>query len=62
MKINATSIEDYIAQVSDDKRNTIVKLREIIKSNLPKGFLETMNYGMIGYVVPHDLFPDGYHC
>lgn len=38
------------------------KLRSAIKANLPNGFEETMNYGMIGYVVPHSLYPDGYHC
>jgi len=40
----------------------MTKLRKIIKANLPKGFKEVMNYGMIGYVVPHSLYPDGYHC
>ena len=38
------------------------KLRKVIKDNLPKGFEETMSYGMIGYVVPHSIYPDGYHC
>ena len=38
------------------------KLRAVILKNLPEGFEETMNYGMIGYVVPHTLYPEGYHC
>ncbi|MFN2260569.1 MAG: DUF1801 domain-containing protein [Psychroflexus sp.] len=38
------------------------KLREIINENLPEGFSEEMNYGMIGYVVPHSLYHKGYHC
>ncbi|MCB0790048.1 MAG: DUF1801 domain-containing protein, partial [Flavobacteriales bacterium] len=38
------------------------ELRATIKKNLPKGFEETMSYGMIGYVVPHKLYPAGYHC
>lgn len=37
-------------------------LREIIKEKIPKGFQETISYGMIGYVVPHSRYPDGYHC
>ncbi|MDX1315855.1 MAG: DUF1801 domain-containing protein, partial [Eudoraea sp.] len=38
------------------------KLRQVVLKNLPEGFEETMNYGMIGYVVPHSIYPDGYHC
>ncbi len=38
------------------------KLRLVIKENLPAGFQETMSYGMIGYVVPHSIYPAGYHC
>lgn len=38
------------------------KLRAVILENLPQGFVECMNYGMLGYVVPHSLYPDGYHC
>jgi hypothetical protein len=37
-------------------------LRKTIKKNLPKGFKEQMSYGMIGYVVPHSIYPPGYHC
>lgn len=39
-----------------------MELRKVIAKNLPKGFSETMAYGMIAYVVPHSLYPDGYHC
>jgi hypothetical protein len=38
------------------------KLRVLFKKNLPKGFKEQMSYGMIGYVVPHSIYPKGYHC
>jgi uncharacterized protein YdhG (YjbR/CyaY superfamily) len=58
----ANSPEDYINQLPEDRQEPIKKLREVIKSNIPKGFEETMSYGMIGYVVPHALYPDGYHC
>jgi hypothetical protein len=62
MTIKANNVEEYIEQVSEDKRETIIELRKIIKNNLPKGFEECMNYNMIGYVVPHQLYPAGYHC
>lgn len=54
--------KDYIDQLPDDRKPVIKKLRTIIKKNLPKGFKEEMNYNMLGYVVPHSLYPDGYHC
>ena len=62
MTIKANNVEEYIEQVSEDKRETIIELRKIIKNNLPKGFEECMNYNMIGYVVPHKLYSAGYHC
>jgi uncharacterized protein YdhG (YjbR/CyaY superfamily) len=54
--------EAYIAELADDQKNAIIKLRNTILKNLPKGFKEEMSYGMIGYVVPHQLYPNGYHC
>ena len=45
----------------DDRKLAIGDLRKVILANLPKGFVESMNYGMIGYVVPHLLYPKGYH-
>lgn len=62
MKIEANSPEEYIDQLSDDRKQVMSKLRQIILDNIPKGFEETMSYGMIGYVVPHSIYPDGYHC
>ena len=62
MTIKANNVEEYIEQVSEDKREAIIELRKIIKNNLPKGFEECMNYNTIGYVVPHQLYPAGYHC
>ena len=62
MKIKATSTENYIEQLPEERQNVINKLREVILTNLPKGFEETLNYGMIGYVVPHSIYPNGYHC
>ncbi len=62
MKIQANSPDNYINQLPDDKRQVVKKLRKVILDNLPKGFEEVMSYGMIGYVVPHSIYPDGYHC
>ncbi len=46
----------------DDRKLAMNELRKSILKNLPKGFKEVMGYGMLGYVVPHSLYPDGYHC
>ena len=62
MKIEATSVKDYINQLPSERQKAIKKLQDIILKNLPKGFFEELNYGMIGYVVPHSMYPSGYHC
>ncbi|HEX8561522.1 MAG TPA: DUF1801 domain-containing protein [Flavobacterium sp.] len=58
----ATTPEEYIASLPEDRRDAMQKLRNIIIENLPEGFDETIAYGMIGYVVPHSVYPAGYHC
>lgn len=62
MQIKAKSVNDYLKKVPKERSKYFKMLRETILSNLPKGFDEQINYGMIGYVVPHDIYPDGYHC
>lgn len=62
MQSKATTVEQYVAELSEDRQKAINELRKVIKKNMPKGFQETMNYGMIGYVVPHSKYPAGYHC
>ena len=62
MKIEADSPEEYISKIPEDRKEPLAKLRAIIKKNLPEGFEERMSYGMIGYVIPHSIYPDGYHC
>jgi uncharacterized protein YdhG (YjbR/CyaY superfamily) len=62
MTSKATTPEEYIAELPEDRVEGITKLRKVINDNLPKGFKEEMSYGMIGYVVPHSIYPDGYHC
>lgn len=57
----AETPEAYIERLPEEKREAIVRLRATIKESLPAGFAETMQYGMISYVVPHSLYPAGYH-
>lgn len=62
MQIQAATPDEYIEKIPEDRKEAMTKLREVIKKNIPSGFEETMSYGMIGYVVPHTLYPAGYHC
>ena len=62
MTSKATTPQEYIKDLPEDRVVAITKLRKVINDNLPKGFHEEMSYGMIGYVVPHSIYPSGYHC
>ena len=62
MQSTATSVEEYFDSLPEDRQKPMKELRKVIKNNLPKGFKEVMSYGMVGYVVPHSIYPDGYHC
>jgi hypothetical protein len=62
MQSKATSPQAYIDSLPADRKQPMSELRKVLLKNLPKGFSEVMSYGMIGYVVPHSLFPAGYHC
>src|SRR5205823_6031713 len=62
MTSNATTVDEYLAELPGDRRAAVSAVREVILANLPEGYEETMQYGMIGYVVPHRLYPAGYHC
>ncbi len=62
MQVKAENPEEYIAQLPEDRKAIFQNLRENIIANLPPGFKEEMSYGMIGYVVPHSIYPSGYHC
>ena len=62
MQYKADSPKEYIAQLPEERQAVIATLRKTILKNLPKGFEEQMSYGMLGYVVPHSIYPDGYHC
>ena len=62
MRSNATTPDAYIKNLPADRKTAVAELRKVIKKNLPKGFVEVMQYGMITYAVPHSLYPAGYHC
>ena len=62
MQSKATTPYAYMAEIPEDRQKAFTKLRSVIKKNLPKGFSETMGYGMMGWVVPHTKYPAGYHC
>ncbi|MBL4904834.1 MAG: DUF1801 domain-containing protein [Flavobacteriaceae bacterium] len=62
MKYTATTVDEYINQLPEERQPVIKKLRSILSKHLPKGFSEQISYNMIGFVVPHSLYPDGYHC
>src|SRR5258708_35910743 len=62
MKSAATTVKEYLRSLPEDRREAISAVRDVILANLPKGYAEVMQYGMIGYVVPHDLYPAGYSC
>lgn len=62
MTHQANSPSDYILAIPEERRDAFTRLRETIQENIPDGFQEGMSYGMIGYVVPHSIYPSGYHC
>jgi hypothetical protein len=62
MQSKATTVAKYLAELPADRRAAISAVRQVILDNLPAGYEEGMQYGMIGYYVPHSIYPAGYHC
>lgn len=62
MKANGKTVNEILANVPFDRIEPFNKLHEAIVKNLPKGFESAISYGGLGYVVPHTIYPDGYHC
>lgn len=62
MQSQAITVDKYLAELPPDRRAAIAAVRKAILAALPAGYEEGMQYGMIGYYVPHSLYPAGYHC
>lgn len=62
MKSDATSVREYLDSLPDDRREAIAALRKTVRANLDKRVVEGIQYGMIGYSIPHSVYPPGYHC
>ena len=62
MQSKATTVEQYLAELPEDRRKAIEAVRQVVLKNLDKDYEEGMQYGMIGYYVPHRVYPAGYHC
>ena len=62
MASKAASPAEYIAEQPAERQAALKNLQSVINKNLPKGFKEEITYGMLGWVVPHSKYPDGYHC
>jgi uncharacterized protein YdhG (YjbR/CyaY superfamily) len=62
MQSKAKTPQEYIDSLPEERKAIIQALRTSILKNLPPGFSEEMSYGMLGYVVPHSLYPKGYHA
>ncbi len=58
---HATTVEQYLAEISDDQRGDVEAVRELVLANLPDGYVETMRWGMITYEVPLETYPDTYN-
>jgi hypothetical protein len=62
MQSQSLTVKDYLKELPADRASSFIKLRDTILNNIPKGFEEVMSYGMVSYVVPHSIYPAGYHC
>ncbi|NNK49745.1 MAG: DUF1801 domain-containing protein [Gemmatimonadetes bacterium] len=61
MRSEATTVEEYLAELPDDRRDALEAVRKVILDNLPEGYVEAMNWGMIAYEVPLERYPDTYN-
>src|SRR5437773_7983115 len=62
MQSKASTVKEYLAGMPEDRRAAIQAVREVVLKNLDRDIEEGMQYGMIGYYVPHRVYPSGYHC
>ncbi|MEY4893657.1 MAG: hypothetical protein RL751_467 [Bacteroidota bacterium] len=57
-----SSVQEILANIPEERKEAFNKLHQTIVNNLPEGFEPGISYGMLGYVIPHELYPAGYHC
>ncbi len=62
MQSNAATVKEYLSELPADRRDAMESVRAVIRQNLDPAYEEGMQYGMIGYYVPHSVYPPGYHC
>ena len=62
MESTEKTVNEYLNELPEERKSAFLKLKNSILNNLPKGFKEEMSYRMLGYVVPHTIYPNGYHC
>ena len=62
MKIKPKSVDHYLSMLPTDRREALEAVRQVVNENLNEGFVEGIQYGMIGWFVPHEIYPAGYHC
>jgi len=62
MKAEGKTVNEILTNLPEDRILVFNKLHEVIINNLPKGFEAAISYGGLGYVVPHSIYPAGYHC
>lgn len=62
MQSKAATVKEYLASLAPDRRTAIEAVRKVVNENIDTGFEEGMGYGMMGWHVPHSVYPDGYHC
>lgn len=61
MQTTASSVQEYLEQLPDERKTAMIRLREVILENLPEGYTESMGSVGPGYCIPHSLYPSGYH-
>ncbi|HJD86484.1 MAG TPA: DUF1801 domain-containing protein [Empedobacter falsenii] len=62
MQYEVSTLDEYFEIIPPERKETVKKIYETLKMNLPNGFEEQISYGHIGFVVPHSMYPNGYHC
>ena len=62
MKVEASSVEDYFENIPEERQDAMNKLWKVISANIPAKFTACLSYGVPGYVIPHSVYPAGYHC